>query len=96
MRQYTLSFKVTGEEKQAFAQRCASAGKTQSEMLEQLVLGRVPDEQPLIGVARAHISLIHDLRAGAAAGRLIDAARMNELLTSTRELIAAVRHSLDP
>jgi hypothetical protein len=94
-RQYSLSFKVSGEQKSAFAARCASAGMTQSEMLEQLAFGRIPDEQPLIGVARAHISLVHDLRADAAAGRPMDAALMEELLISTRALIAAVRLSLE-
>jgi hypothetical protein len=95
-RQHSLSFKVSGEEKQAFAMRCAKAGMTQSEMLERLVLGRITDEQPLAPVARDHISLIHHLRVAIAAGTPINSSLMDELLSSTRKLITVVRASLEP
>lgn len=93
--QYSLSFKVSGKEKATFAARCARAGMTQSEMLERLVFGRMPDEQPLIEVARTHISLTHDLRARAAAGAPIDDALLHKLLDATRELITALRVNLE-
>lgn len=91
--QYSISLKVSQEQKRAFAKRCANAGISQSEMLDRCLFGRLPDEQPLPVVAREQIILIHQLRAASEAGIPIDAGAMAELIASTRELIATIRVS---
>ncbi|WP_137787764.1 hypothetical protein [Sphingomonas sp. 3P27F8] len=93
-RQYTLSLKVDEERKKAFAERCAAAGVTQSEMLERCVFGRLPDEVPVTAILRDHLALVHHLRAALADGVPIDNVELQGLVDVTRELIAAVRHSL--
>ena len=93
-RQFTLSMKVTETEKKSFAQRCADAGISQTEMIERLLFGRLPAEEPLAVIAREHISLIHLLRNAATAGVPIEKEPLEDLTSATRELITAVRQSL--
>lgn len=93
-RQYTLSLKVDEERKRAFAERCAAAGMTQSEMLERCVFGRLPDEVPVTAILRDHLALLHHLRAALSDGAPIDSIEMDGLVEVTQKLITAVRQSL--
>lgn len=94
LRQYSLSLKVSEEKKNAFAERCAVAGMSQSEMLERCIFGRLPDETPLPAVLRDHLSLVHHLRASLADGAPVHAAALDDLIDATRTLIAEIRGSV--
>lgn len=92
--QYSLSLKVDAERKAAFAKRCADAGMSQTEMLDRLLLDRLPDETPLPSVLRDHLALVHHLRAALAAGSPVDRAALDTVLDATHTLISAVRQSM--
>lgn len=93
-KQFTLSVKVSGEEKERFAVRCARAGLTQSEVLLRAIAGNVPAEQDMPALAREQLMLVHRLRAALADGRPVDAEMLDALCAVTRDLIGTTREAL--
>lgn len=89
--QYSISVKVSPDEKKAFADHAAYLGCTQSELVLRAIRSVLAPPAPLIENARQHLSSVQAIQAAGATDPELVAA----LIESTRRLITTVRQQAD-